>query len=178
MWLHDFNIPNAWPQQSCFPYHTAVDVLSKYPYLYYYYYCYCYYYYYYYYCYYYYYYYSSISKAVRPCRKRSHKKRTRDPWNTRCEIQIQTKLLSTILKESTTPDFRNTPSTTNLEDEDIVGAPGHDDGNASLPEQVKRLNPWRKIIIFNFSFTNVLVEEYRANFRTGTKYIKLTESIT
>jgi len=48
------------------------------------------------------------------------------------------------LKEWTTPEFRNTPSTTNLEEEDIVDAPGND-GNASIPEQVKRPNPWRKI---------------------------------
>jgi hypothetical protein len=47
------------------------------------------------------------------------------------------------LKEWTTPDFRNTPSTTNLEEEEIVDAPGRD-GNASMPEQVKRPNPWRR----------------------------------
>jgi hypothetical protein len=47
------------------------------------------------------------------------------------------------LKEWTTPDFRNTPSTTNLEGEEIVDAPGKD-GNASMPEQVKRPNPWRR----------------------------------
>jgi hypothetical protein len=50
---------------------------------------------------------------------------------------------STILKEWTTPDSRNTPSTTNLEREEIVDAPGND-GNASMPEQVKRPNPWRR----------------------------------
>ena len=38
------------------------------------------------------------------------------------------------------------PSTTNLEEEETVDAPGND-GNASMPEQVKRPNPWRKIII-------------------------------
>jgi hypothetical protein len=47
------------------------------------------------------------------------------------------------LKEWTTPDSRNTPSTTNLEGEEIVDAPGKD-GNASMPEQFKRPNPWRK----------------------------------
>jgi hypothetical protein len=47
------------------------------------------------------------------------------------------------LKEQTTTDCRNTPSTTNLEDEEIVDDPGKD-GNASMPEQVKRPNPWRK----------------------------------
>jgi len=53
---------------------------------------------------------------------------------------------STILKEWTTPDSRNTPSTTNLEEEEIVDAPGND-GNASMPEQVKRPNPWRKMMM-------------------------------
>ena len=51
-----------------------------------------------------------------------------------------------ILKEWTTPDFRNTPSTTNLEEEEIVDAPGND-GNASMLEQVKRPNPWRKMMM-------------------------------
>jgi hypothetical protein len=49
-------------------------------------------------------------------------------------------------KKWTTPDFLNTPSTTNLEEEEIVDAPGKD-GNASMPEQVKRHNPWRKIMM-------------------------------
>jgi hypothetical protein len=44
---------------------------------------------------------------------------------------------STILKEWTAPNFRNTPSTTNLEGEEIVDAPGKG-GNASIPEQSKR----------------------------------------
>jgi hypothetical protein len=50
------------------------------------------------------------------------------------------------LKEWTTSDSRKTPSTTNLEEEDIVNAPGND-GNASMPEQVKRPNPWRKLMM-------------------------------
>jgi hypothetical protein len=50
---------------------------------------------------------------------------------------------STILKERTTPDFQNTPSTTNLEEEEIVDALGNDD-NASMPEQISRPNPWKK----------------------------------
>jgi hypothetical protein len=47
------------------------------------------------------------------------------------------------LKEWITLDSRNTPSTTNLEEEEIVGTPGID-GNASMPERVKRPNPWRR----------------------------------
>jgi hypothetical protein len=38
------------------------------------------------------------------------------------------------------------PSNTNLEGEEIVDAPGTD-GNASMPEQVKRSNPWRKMMV-------------------------------
>jgi hypothetical protein len=37
------------------------------------------------------------------------------------------------------------PSTTNLEEEEIVDAPGND-GNVLMPEQVKRPNPWRKMM--------------------------------
>ena len=50
------------------------------------------------------------------------------------------------MKERTTSDCRNTPSTTNLEEEEIVDAPENDD-NASMPEQIKRPNPWRKMIM-------------------------------
>jgi hypothetical protein len=52
----------------------------------------------------------------------------------------------TILIEWTTPDFRNTPSTTNLEEEEIVDALGND-GNASISEQVYRPNPWRVMMM-------------------------------
>jgi hypothetical protein len=50
------------------------------------------------------------------------------------------------LTEWTTPDSRNTPSTTNLEGEEIVDVPGND-GNASMPEKFKRLNPRRKMMM-------------------------------
>jgi len=43
-------------------------------------------------------------------------------------------------------DCRTTPSTTNSENKETVDAPGND-GNGSMPEQVKRPNPWVKIII-------------------------------
>jgi hypothetical protein len=38
------------------------------------------------------------------------------------------------------------PSTTNPEGEEIVDAPGKD-GNASMLQQVKRPNPWRKMMM-------------------------------
>jgi len=50
------------------------------------------------------------------------------------------------LKEWTTPDFRNTVSTTNPKEEEIVDALGKD-GNASMLEQFNRPNPWRKMMI-------------------------------
>ena len=62
------------------------------------------------------------------------------------DMRSKHKTGSTILKGGTTPDSRNTPSTTNLEVEEIVDALGSD-GNASMPEQVKRPNPWRKMMM-------------------------------
>ena len=50
------------------------------------------------------------------------------------------------MKEWTTPDFRNTTSTTNLEEEEIVDALGND-GNASIPEEVSRPNSCRKMMM-------------------------------
>jgi len=41
---------------------------------------------------------------------------------------------------------RNTPSPTNPEEDGIADTPGND-GNASMPEQVKRPNPWRKMMM-------------------------------
>jgi hypothetical protein len=57
-----------------------------------------------------------------------------------------------------------------LEEEEIVDAPGND-GNATIPEQVKQPNPWRKMVMtmafryvfstqkqnsFNFDKTKIL----------------------
>jgi hypothetical protein len=50
-----------------------------------------------------------------------------------------------------TPGSRNTPSTTNLQDEEIVDAPGND-GNVSMPEQIKRPNPWRRIMMMKYFY--------------------------
>jgi hypothetical protein len=49
------------------------------------------------------------------------------------------------LKKWTTPDFQNTPSTTNLEEEEIVDSLANN-GNASMPEQVNRPNQWRRVM--------------------------------
>jgi hypothetical protein len=55
-------------------------------------------------------------------------------------------IIISIITIKTTPDSRNTPSTTNLEEEEIVDAPGIS-GIMSMPEQVKRPNPWRKMMM-------------------------------
>jgi len=46
------------------------------------------------------------------------------------------------------PDFRNTPSTTGLVEEEIMDAL-ENDGNASMPEQVNRPNPWSKMMMID-----------------------------
>jgi hypothetical protein len=47
-------------------------------------------------------------------------------------------------------------STTNLKEEEIVDALGNDD-NASMPEQVRQPNPWRKMMMKKYKF---LIKEY------------------
>ena len=90
---------------------------------------------------------------------RSFSRETRDLWNTRLEIQTQTKL-DQHFEKWTTPDSRNTPSTTNLEEEEIVDPPGND-GNASMPEQVKRPNPWRKMMMM-MMMISVSIHEFNS----------------
>ena len=63
------------------------------------------------------------------------------------------------MKEWTTTDCRNTTSTTNLEEEETVDAPGND-GNASMPEQVKRPNPWRKTMMTKKELSEIGSELY------------------
>jgi hypothetical protein len=50
------------------------------------------------------------------------------------------------ISENQNNSSQNTPSTTNLEEEKIVNAPGKD-GNAAMPEHVKRPNPWRNMMM-------------------------------
>ena len=66
------------------------------------------------------------------------------------------------MKEWTTPDFRNTPSITNLEEEEIVDAPGKDD-NASMPEEVKRPNPWIYLNINQIDALNFIMSLFHAS---------------
>jgi hypothetical protein len=70
------------------------------------------------------------------------------PWISADQIinELARKTGSTILKNWTTLYSRNTPLITSLEEEKIVDAPGND-ANASMPEQVKRPNPWRKMMM-------------------------------
>ena len=80
------------------------------------------------------------------------------------------KIGSTTLKEWITTDCRNTPSTTNPEDEEIVDAPGKD-GNASMPEQVKRPNPWRKMMMMTtFHTLHIDILLFFFNFQPTTQY--------
>ena len=60
------------------------------------------------------------------------------------------------MKEWTTPDFRNTPSTTGLVEDEIVDALGND-VNASMPEQVNRPNPWRKMMMMMMTMLNFVL---------------------
>ena len=46
------------------------------------------------------------------------------------------------------------PSTTNLEEEEVVDAPGND-GNASMPKHVKRSNPRRKMMMMMMMITKI-----------------------
>ena len=62
---------------------------------------------------------------------------------------------STTSKAWTTPNSQNISSPTNSEEEGIVDAPGND-GNASMPEQVKWPNPWRKMMMMIMMFSNML----------------------
>ena len=72
------------------------------------------------------------------------------------------------MKEWTTSDSRNTPSTTNLEEEEIMRAPGND-GNASMRKQVKRPNPWRKMMMV-VKPTNV---EFMLNYKLKSDFAKV-----
>jgi hypothetical protein len=79
---------------------------------------------------------------------------------------------STILKEWTTPDCRNTASTTNLEEEETVDDPGND-GKALMPEQVKRPNPWRKMMMINSeTMTSSCMTQYAISCTTTASCIK------
>jgi hypothetical protein len=56
------------------------------------------------------------------------------------------------------------PSTTNLQGEEIVNAP-EQDGNASMPEQVKRANPWRMMTIMMMKFVVIIYAVMDCNLR-------------
>ena len=55
-------------------------------------------------------------------------------------------VLPNVTPISSKPDSRNTPSPTNPGEEGIADAPGND-GNTSMPEQVKRPNPWMMMMM-------------------------------
>ena len=82
------------------------------------------------------------------------------------------------MKERTTPESRNTLSTTNLEEEETVDAPGND-GNASMPEQVKRPNPWRKMMMIIIIVINIITfMQDIFNYVPESKHISRVYSVT
>jgi len=81
------------------------------------------------------------------------------------------------LKEWTTPDSRNTPSTTNLEEEEIGDAP-ENDGNASMPEQVKRPNLWRKMMIMMIKMAQAFMDSAITIFAQNWYFIINVELFT
>ena len=83
---------------------------------------------------------------TRQNKERSHKKRTGDLWNTRREIQIQTKVDQPSRKNGQQQTSETRPQLQTTGGEEIVDAP-ENDGNASKPERVRRPDPWRKIMM-------------------------------
>jgi len=63
------------------------------------------------------------------------------------------------LRKWITTDCRNTPSTTNPEDEKIVETPGND-GSASMPEQVKQPNPRMMMMMMNCGQKLIFLESH------------------
>jgi len=76
-------------------------------------------------------------------------------------------MLHTHTHARTRPDFRSTPWSTNLEEEMTADVPGND-VNASMLEQVKRPNPWRKMIMMMMTHTNTQTRA-RAHTHTHTQ---------
>ena len=66
------------------------------------------------------------------------------------------------------------PSTTNLEEEEIVDAPGND-GNASMPEQVSRPKPWRKMMMMMMMMTTFSL--YKLNREKVNKNVSYVECL-
>ena len=61
------------------------------------------------------------------------------------------------------------PSNTNLGGEEIVDAPGKD-GNVSMPELVKRPNPWRKMMMMMMIYIYI--------YKYSTLFLYFTISVT
>jgi hypothetical protein len=73
------------------------------------------------------------------------------------------------LREWITTDSRNTPSTTNPEDEEIVDSPGKD-RNASMPEQVRPNPYWKKMMTMMMISCNFAECPSHLDFATLTFY--------
>src|SRR5215468_8409532 len=92
---------------------------------------------------------------TRQNKERSHTKRTKDLWNTRCKIQIQTKLDQPSRKNGQHQNPETHPRLQNREGEENVGSSGKD-GNALMQKQVKRPNPWRKMMMMTIMIFHTL----------------------
>jgi hypothetical protein len=64
------------------------------------------------------------------------------------------------------------PSATNLEEEEIVDAPGNN-GNASMPEQVKRPNPWMMMMMILYFGEKLFFTGVACLERTALQYFSL-----
>ena len=90
-----------------------------------------------------------------------HTIRQNKKWNHKKKLEISgiqqwdpniNKTGSTTLQKWTTPDCRNTPPNINLEEEEIMDGL-RNNGNASMPKQVKRPNPCKKMMMMMMTCT-------------------------
>jgi hypothetical protein len=78
------------------------------------------------------------------------------------------------LKERTKTDCRNTPSTTNLEEEETVDDL-RNDGNASMSEQVNRPKPWGEDdydVTTNIDYIRVVTSSFLCNVNQQTRRLR------
>ena len=82
---------------------------------------------------------------IRQNKKRKHEKKTRDPWITRCKNQIQTKLEQPLWKNGK-QQTRGTPPQIQTPRTNRSWSPQETMAKRRCPTQVKRSNPWRKMM--------------------------------
>jgi hypothetical protein len=95
--------------------------------------------------------------------------------NTRRETQIQTKLDQPTWKNGQLQTPTTRPHLQTLRKNGSRMPPGND-GNASMPEQVKRPNPWRKMIMMMSNVIQVRNHSHQENYSQRTSKFYLTHS--